>query len=175
MTSTMRPPAISGVSTGKSSAVIAVLYPSIAAELPGRLIGQWLECLPLRIGGIKLSHLLFGLPVAPLAAMGYFKLKALGHVYVVTNRSVQLRTSLGNRFVREVPLADIADVVVRQLPGQEFYPAAELDLVNKAGDTLLTLSGVPRAEVFRRTILEARDARVEVESSLGVIRARHAG
>jgi hypothetical protein len=171
----MRPPAISGVSSGKSSTLIMTVYPSIAAELPGRLLGLWLDCIPLKVGGIKLSHLLFGLPAALVALPGYFKLKLLGEVYAVTNRSIQKRTSLGNRLIREVPLADIDQVVIRQLAGQQFYPAAEIDLVNKAGDTLMTLSGVPRADVFRQTILEARDSRSQIESSLGTIRARHAG
>ena len=34
---------------------------------------------------------------------------------------------------------DLGDVVIRQLPGQAFYPAAEIDLMSKAGDVLLTL------------------------------------
>jgi hypothetical protein len=170
-----RPPAISGVSSGKSSALIVVVYPSIACTAYGRLIGQLLDCLPLKVCGIKLSHLLFGLPSALLAAPEYFRLKAMGNVYALTNRSVQIRTSRGNRLVREVPLSEIAQVVSRQLDGQQFFPAGELDLINKAGDTLMTLSGVPRVDVFRQSVIEARDARNQVEASLTTIRARHAG
>ena len=175
MSSTTRPPAISGVSSGKSSALVAAIYPSIAAQVGGRLIGQLLDCMPMKVGGIKLSHLLFGLPAAGLALPGFFALKLFGEIYVITNRSIQTRTSMGNRLKREIPLADIDQVVVRQLDGQQFYPAAEIDLVNKAGDTLMTLSGVPRADVFRQTILEARNARNQVEGSLTTIRARQAG
>ncbi|HTI51846.1 MAG TPA: PH domain-containing protein [Planctomycetaceae bacterium] len=175
MTSTKRPPAISGVSTGKSSALIMTVYPSIAGNAYGQLLGQLMECIPARIGGIRLSNLLFGPVAALLAVPEFFRLKVHGVVYTLTNRSVQVRTSRGNRLVREVPLADIAQVSIRQLSGQQFYPAAEIDLFNKAGDLLLTLSGIPRADVFRQTILEARSARNQVESSLTTICARHAG
>ncbi|MSR60571.1 MAG: hypothetical protein EXS05_23505 [Planctomycetaceae bacterium] len=173
--STKRPPAIAGVSTGKAAAQIVTIYPSIAGTIPGRLLGQLLDCLPVKIGGIKLSHLLFGLPAALLAAPGYFSEKVFGSVYTLTNKSVQTRRSLGNRLIREVALTDVDQVVVRQLAGQQFYPAAELDLVNKSGDTLMTLSGIPRADIFRQSIVEARDARNQIAASLKTIDARHAG
>lgn len=175
MSSTMRPPAIAGVSSGNASALVAFIYPSIAAQWPGRAIGQLMESIPVKIGGIKLSYLLFGLPAALAAVPGFFLLKLTGEFYAVTNRSVQLRSSMGNRLRREVPLSEIDEVVVHQLPGQEFYPAGDIELLSKAGDTLLTLPGVPRAEVFRQTILEARDARRQIEASLSTIKARQAG
>lgn len=174
MTSTRRPPAISGVSTGKATE-IARVHPSIAGTLGGQLLGQLLDSIPIKVGGIKFSNLLFGLPAALVAVPIFFALRLAGHTFSLTNRSVQKRTSLSNRPVREVPLADIDQVVVRQLPGQQFYPAGEIDLLNKAGDTLMTLSGVPRADVFRQTILEARNARNQVQSSLNTIKARAAG
>lgn len=175
MTSTKRPPAISGVNTGKSPTLITTVYPSIAGNAYGQMLGQLMDCIPVRIGGIKLSNLLFGLVCALLAVPEFFRLKALGVVYTLTNRSVQVRTSRGNRLVQEIPLSEIDQIVARQLSGQQFYPAAEIDLFNKAGDLLLTLSGIPRADVFRQTILEARTAQRQVESSLTTIRARHAG
>jgi hypothetical protein len=175
MTSTKRPPAISGVSTGKSPTLITTVYPSIAGNAYGQTLGQLMDCIPVRIGGIKLSNLLFGPVAAILAVPEFFRLKVLGDVYSLTNRSVQVRTSRGNRLVREVPLSEIDQVVIRQLSGQQFFPAAQIDLFNKAGDLLLTLSGIPRADVFRQTILEARTAQRQVESSLSTIRARQAG
>jgi Bacterial PH domain len=174
MSATTRGPAISGVSSGKTTEVMRI-HPSIAGTAYGRLLGQVLDSIPIKIGGVKLSHLLFGLPAALLALPMFFILKAVGEVYSLTNRSVQIRTCLSNRPVREILFAEISDVVIRQLPGQQFYPAAEIDLMNKAGDTLMTLSGIPRADVFRQTILEARNSRNQVQSSLTTIRARHAG
>jgi len=170
---TQKPPAIAGVSSGQ--ALIMAVYPSIACTEIGKFLGRLYESMPNRIFGIKLSHLLFPLPTAIIAVQVYFHLKIFGEVYVLTNRTIQLRRSLGNRLIREVKLADIDQVVVKQEPGQEFYPAADIYLLDKAGATLMTLPGVLRAEIFRETILNAKDARSQVAASLAVISARHAG
>ena len=63
-------------------------------------------------------------------------------------------------------------MLFRSQPGQAFYPAADIRLVGKKGETLAVLPGVPRADVFRQSIVEARDARVKVEASLATIKAR---
>jgi hypothetical protein len=170
---TQKPPAISGVSSGQ--ALVMVVYPSIAAAGMGRLLGRLYDSIPTRVFGIKLSHLLFCLPTAGLAVAGYFILKLFGEVYVLTNRTLQLRKSLGNRLIREIKLSDIDQVVIRQEPGQQFYPAADVYLLNKAGETIMTLPGVLRADVFRQTILEARNALNQVTASLATIKARQAG
>jgi hypothetical protein len=170
---TQKPPAISGVSSGQ--ALIMVVYPSIAAAGMGKLLGRLYESIPARVFGIKLSHLLFCLPTAGLAVGGYFILKLFGEVYVLTNRTLQLRKSLGNRLIREIKLSEIDQAVIRQEPGQEFYPAADIYLLNKAGETMMTLPGVLRADVFRQTILEARNASNQVTASLATIKARQAG
>jgi len=154
------------------------VYPSIASTVVGRTMGSLFDCLPDRVLGIRLSHWLILMPLFPLwatiAALEYFRLKLFGTVYCLTNRNVQIRSARWNWLVREVALTEIADVVLRQQPGQAFYPAADIELVNKAGETVLVLQGVPRADVFRQSILEARNAHVQVESSLNTIRARQA-
>jgi hypothetical protein len=169
--STKRPPAICGVSADKET-LITVVYPSIACTGLGKGLGRLYESIPAKLGGVKLSHWLFPLPTAPLAALAYLMLKASGDVYVLTNRSVQRRRSLGNRLVKSIPLTEVEEVEVVQGAGQQFYPAADLVLLNNAGNPLLQLQGVPRAEVFRNLIIEARDARRQVEASLATIRAR---
>jgi hypothetical protein len=169
---THKPPAISGVSAEQT--LIMAVYPSIAATGLGKLLGQLYGSIPLRVGGIKLSHLLFPLPTAIIAIQIYAHLKLFGEVYALTNRTLQLRYSLGNRLKREIPLSSIDQVVIRQEPGQEFYPAADIYLLDKAGSTLMTLPGVPRADVFRQTILEAKNARNQVAASLATINARRA-
>src|SRR5262245_16967916 len=170
---TQKPPAIAGVASGQ--ALIMAVYPSIACTEIGKLLGRLYESIPNRVLGIKVSHLLYPLPTSPIALLVYFYLKLAGEVYVLTNRTIQLRRSLGNRLIREVKLADIDQVVVKQERGQEFYPAADIYLLNKAGATIMSLPGVLRADIFRETILEARDARNQVAASLAVIGARHAG
>ena len=174
MTTTLaqKPPAISGLSAGRQNLVMAV-YPSIAATGIGKWLGQLYGCLPMKVCGIKLSHLLFPLPTAIIGVLVFFHLKLFGEVYALTNKTVQLRRSIGNRLIREVPLSEIDQIVIRQEPGQEFYPAADIYLLNKAGQTLMSLPGVPRADVFRQTLLEARSARNQVAASLATISARH--
>jgi hypothetical protein len=169
--SSKRPPAISGV-TSSAEAPIASVYPSIAATGLGRLLGQIYESIPLRICGLKLSNLLFVLPTAPIAASIYLLQKIGGTRYLLTNRALQAWQSLGNMRVASVNLSDISDVEIHQDPGQVFFRAADLFILNKAGVRILTLAGVPFADIFRRTILEARDARQQVAASLDTIRAR---
>jgi Bacterial PH domain len=98
--------------------------------------------------------------------------KLFGKRYVLTNRSLHVRQMIGLRTFAEVPLASIAQIVVQELPGQGFYKAADLVALGADGKVLVRLEGVQRASVFRHTILEARDARREVEESLKTIQSR---
>lgn len=174
MTTTVahRPAAISGLTGGKQAEIMTV-YPTISGTFIGKALGQLYNCLPVKIFGIKLSHWLFPLPTAIIAVQVYFHLKIFGEVYVLTNRTMQIRRSIGNRLVREISLTDIADVVVKQEPGQQFFYDADIYLLDKSGRTLMSLPGVGRADVFRQTILEAIRARTQVAASLATISARH--
>ena len=172
MASGRKPVAISGVSASTEAEIMTV-YPSIAATGVGRALGSLYDAVPLRIMGLKLSHLLFVLPTAPIAVLLYFMQKAPGQKYVLTNRSFQIWYALGSRKITQVPLIDVTDVVVRQLAGQAFYKAADLVLIGgKGNDEIMTLPGVPYPAIFRQTILEARDARQLVTKSLETIKAR---
>lgn len=166
-----KPQAIFGVSAGVEN-VLDVRYPSVCATGFGRLLGRLYELIPLSINGIKLSHLLFPLPTSPLALLIYFYLKVAGQRYVLTNRSVQKQTGLGTRLLDQSALSDVAEIEVHQRRGQEFFRAADIDLLSADDRLLMRLEGVPRAEVFRQTILEARDARRGVEASLATIAGR---
>ena len=64
---TQRPQAISGVSPDHET-VIEELYPSIAETAIGDFIHRVLDSIPTRVWGMKISNLLFGLILAPLAA-----------------------------------------------------------------------------------------------------------
>jgi hypothetical protein len=162
-----------GDSTGESELVSLIRYPSVASYSLCRALGIVFDSIPRpRINGIKLSHLLFTLPLSPVPAIAYFILKFTGDRYVLTDRSLQRRKAIGDRLVARVSLADIAQIEVRQSRGQAFYKAADLYLLDKDGDELMRLEGVVRAEVFRQSILKARRALVEIDSSLATIRAR---
>jgi len=167
----MKPQAISGVSAGVENEIMTV-YPSVASTGAGRFLGLLYESIPLRINGVKLSHLLFALPTSPLALLIYLLLKMGGRRYRLTNRSIQVWSMLGQRLYSQAPLDAIAEIRVEQHPGQVFYKAADLILLGADGAELLRLDGVPRADVFRHTVLKARDARSQVEASLTRIQAR---
>ena len=170
---TPKPPAIFGVTSDAENVVMA-LWPSMAATWWGRLLGRLYDCIPLKINGVKLSNLLFTLPTIPITLAGYLLMKLFGERYVLTNRSIARWSSLTPRLIAQMPLGEIASIEIVRRPGQAFYHAADLELLDRAGNRLLVLAGVPRADVFRQTILKARDARAHVESSLATINARHA-
>lgn len=168
---TTKSQAISGVSAETENVVMSV-WPSIAATGLGRLMGQLYESIPLKISGIKLSYLLFALPTVPWALLLYFHTKLFRNNYVLTNRSVQKWTVLGGRLVSQVSLADIGEIELDELPGQFFYNAADLVLIGNDGKPAMTLESVPCPDVFRETVLKARDARLQVAASLATIAAR---
>ncbi len=166
--------------------LIMFVYPSIGADSMGRLIGRILKALPLPfVNHAPLVASLVGILLLPvtilvfsvgalLGLMGYVVLKVFGERYVLTNRSLQIWGAIGERLVKEVPLGQIAEVSVDQKTGQEFYHAANLVIRDPGGNEVMTLAGVPRADVFRQTILKVRDARTQVADALKTISARTA-
>ncbi len=170
---TQKVQAIAGVSAS-SETEIRSKYPTVAATGPGQLLGNILELIPIRIWGIKISNVLFGLALAPIALAVYGFQKIFGDRYALTNRSVQRWKIIGSRMTRSVALTDVANVVVQQQPGQVFFRAADVYLMNAKGDPVMVLEGVAQADIFRQWILEARDARLTVEQSLKTIKARTA-
>ena len=162
--------AIAGVSPGLEAKIMTE-FPSVGAGSFGRLIGVLMDSIPVRLFGIKLSYVIFGLPLAPLGALLFF-LRLLGARYVLTNRSVQIRSGLGIQKTASAELSAIDDVEIQAQPGQDFYRAADLRLKAANGQTLLVLPGVADAAAFRNAILRAAEARRLVQSSLAVINAR---
>lgn len=165
------PQAISGVSAGRET-VMEDVFPSIAASGLGRFLGQLMDCIPVSINGIRVSQVLFAPLVAPLALVGYLQFKVTNSVYILTNRSIQIRKALSRNLVQSVALSDIADIAVQVAAGQQFYQAGDLQLLSAKGDVLMTLAGIPRPERFRHVILDAREARMRSDHSLEVIGAR---
>jgi len=162
---------ISGVSAGTERELMTV-YPSISSSFLGKLLGQLYNSIPIGLAGVKVSHLLFPLPTSPIALALYFLEKIFGRKYTLTNRSLQVWSSLGKRMRRTIALADVGDVLVNEVPGQAFYKAADLVILASDGKPILTLDAVPRAEVFRETILKAQAARMQSDATLANIEAR---
>ena len=163
--------AIAGVSANGESDIRSE-YPSIAGTGIGRLLGNLCEVIPIKIWGVKISYLLFGLAIAPIATAIYLVTKLTGERWALTNRSLQRWSMFGTRLIQSVSLTEIADITVHQQAGQSFFRASDLYVLNAKGDPVMLLSGVPQAEIFRQTVLKVRDARQQVEASLKTIQAR---
>lgn len=166
-----RTQAIPGVAAGAETQLITK-WPSIAALGAGRFVGQFLDMFPTRLFGLKISNLLFGLPMAVPAVLLYFAQKIVGDRFTITNKSVQRWSGLGGRMKQRVELGDIADMKVEQLSGQEFYHASDLLLLNAKGEIVMRLEGLPHAEIFRENITKARESLLQVQASLNTIRSR---
>jgi hypothetical protein len=169
---TQRPQAISGVSPDHET-VIEELYPSIAETAIGDFIHRILDSIPNRIWGLKISNVLFGLPIAPLAATVYLWTKVFGSKYVVTNRVVKRVNSVGYRQHESIPLSQIVSTSVDPDSRRIFYKTGDVRLVGAGGESLMLLRGVPRPYRFCQVIQEASDAKRQVAASLARINARH--
>lgn len=164
--------AISGVSPTAEAEVLTT-FPSIARWSVGRGMGNLMLCIPLRIMGIRLSYLVFGPILAVPSALCYLWMKVFGDKYVVTNRHVQILKVLGDSKVSEINLDDIEDVVPEQSPGQVWFRAGDLSIRGgKNKSEILRLESVVFPSVFRQTLIDARDARKQVASSLETIKRR---
>ncbi|MEJ7594112.1 MAG: PH domain-containing protein [Planctomycetaceae bacterium] len=163
--------AIAGVSP-TSEARIMTEFPSVAASGVGCLIGQLMDSIPISIFGVKLSYLLFGLPLAPLGALLFLLNRPFGARYILTNRSVQVWASLGTQRTAVVDLNDIVDVELDQRPGQAFFRSSDICLKAANGQTIVRLAGVCDPGPFRNAIQRAMQSRRLVQSSLATIAAR---
>lgn len=164
---------IAGVSS-TTEAVVSAQYPSICAGGVGRFLGRLFESIPIRIPflNIKLSYILFCLPIAPLSPVLYAASKLFGNRYVLTNRSVQVWTILTNRMVESLPIDGFDHLDIEQLPGQEFYNAADICLRAADGKTLLRLPGVLDAGAFANTIRRMAESRMQVQTAEKAIASR---
>lgn len=169
---TQKQQAISGVSPNHES-IIEEVYPSIAATSLGDLIQRILDSIPVRIWGMKVSNLLFGLPVAPIAVLVYFWMKVFGSKYVVTNRAVKRAAALGLQLQESIALGQIASISVDPDSRQVFYQTGDIRLIGSGGQTLMLLRGIPRPDRFCQVIQEACDAKKHTEAALERIKARH--
>lgn len=163
--------AVAGVSPSREAAITSV-WPSISAWAPGRWIGAWSDCIPLRIDGVKLSVLLFAMPLMPLALTLYFLMKIFGVRYRVTNRSVQCWKALGSQMIQSVPLADIHEIYIEQRHGQAFYKASDVELIGADGGLVMRMPGIRYAEVFKKNLLEIQQSSATTAASLQTIRGR---
>ena len=153
---------------------VMTVYPSIAALGIGRALGAVYDSIPLRVGGIRLSHLLFVLPTAPLALVPYAWQKIVGPRYLLTTHRLIAVLGLGAKPSGEVPLEEVGRVEVLTSSGQKFFRAGTLVIRDHMGTERLRFDGVVRPEMFRQTILDARDSLIRTDAARRNIAARHA-
>lgn len=139
-------------------ATAEMFYPSIAAWAPGRWIGLLLNSIPVPVGRHRLSMLLFGLPIAPLAAGLYLLQKAIGVRYRITGKSVEQLPMIGDDVKTRVALEEIADASVMVRPGQAFHRAGDVSLRDASGQELLLIEGIPRPERVCAAIFDVRES-----------------
>lgn len=156
---------------------IHIIYPSIASLRLGRALGILYESVPIRIGRIRLSHLLFPLPTAPLAAALYMALKAGGKLHYVTTRRLYTARALkklpvGEMPLGEIPLDDIGRIDILHTLGHRFFRAGDLVIRDHQGLERMRLEGVAQPEMVRQTIFDARNALMQTEAAQRVIAAR---
>lgn len=151
---------------------LMTVFPSIASLAIGRALGALYESIPIRIGRLKLSHLLFPLPTSPVALVLYFVLKAFGGRYLLTTQRLRITYGLKARAGAEVPLDEIGRIDLVTSFGDMFFHSGTLLVRDHVGTERLRLPGVVRPDMFRQTILEARDALISTDAALRMIEGR---
>lgn len=152
--------------------IAETVYPTIGATSIGRLIGSVMCSLPIRIGRMRLSAILFGLPLAPVAAAVYLAQKVIGVRYVVTNDSVDEVMGLSIAARESVSLCDVADATVEVRSGQAFFRSGDLHLIGKGGARMMTLSGIPRPDRVRAAILDVAHSRRQLADIQAIVSVR---
>ena len=153
---------------------VLTAYPSIAALGAGRALGVLYESIPIRIGSIKISHLLFPLPTSPIALVLYVWMKVVGPRYLLSTTRLRIDHGMSARAAGDVPLDEVGRVEVATTFGQRFFHAGTLVVRDHMGTERLRCPGVVRPEMFRQTILDARDALISTDAALRTIDARRA-
>lgn len=147
-------------------------YPTIGAWKVGRWIGMLMWLLPVRIGRMRLTTVLFALPVAPLAALIYVLQKVIGVRYRLTDETIEEIRGLSVSASESIPLCDIADVTVHVRAGQAFHRAGDVVIIGRDGSTLMTLEGVARPERVRAAILDVSRSRSRIADLATVFSTR---
>ena len=151
-----RTQAVTGVTPPQlGEAIIRDVWPSVAAH-PGpaglaRACYRTIILAP--IGWLVLAPIYF----TKLLAVGP-GLSGLATRYRLTNRRLMICKGFKPVPEKEVPLDRIKDVKLVTDANSEFFLAGRLDVMDPAGQTVLTLPGVREPESVRQAILQAAAA-----------------
>ncbi|MEW4489052.1 hypothetical protein AB1L42_13305 [Thalassoglobus sp. JC818] len=165
---------IAGVSVNRETDIEAV-YPSIASGFLGQLIGMIMGAVSAAIPVTFIRVIVLvavGAALLPLGLLAYALNKIFGVCYIVTNRSVQKRSFLGNSMTAQVALTDIDHIEIASGAGYKFHRVGDLNLVGAQGNLLLTIEAIQFPERLKHVILDARQARQLSDRSLAQIQSR---
>lgn len=145
---------------------IATAWPSIARFAVGRLLGRGYAIQEPRWSFVSPGNLL-ALATSPLGATLYLA-KLLPFVcrrYVLTDARIAITNGVTKRPGESLAHDAYDAIEVETLPGQAWYDSADL-VFRKDREEVLRLSAVASAEIFRRTIWEARETHRQLRSLL---------
>ncbi|QDV78148.1 hypothetical protein [Botrimarina mediterranea] len=161
-------------STRSHERTVTVVWPSISAGPWGQWLGRlYSNRFGFPIGGVPLTlGRLMTLLTAPIGAVLYLVRKAprwpLVLVGTVNTAGVRYRVTtqrllIENPFEKDatpvaaLPLDGFDEVKAEVQPGQDWYHAADVVLLER-GVERLRLAGVPRPEPFMRTVMKTQQA-----------------
>jgi hypothetical protein len=151
-----RDQAVTGVTPPKlGEAIIRDVWPSVAAHPgPAGLARACYRSIVLApVGWLVLAPFYFQKLLAVVPG-----LSGLATRYRLTNRRLMVCKGLKPVPENEVPLDRIRDVKLVTDANSEFFVAGTLEVIDDAGQTALTLPGVPEPESIRQAILQAAAA-----------------
>ncbi len=143
-----------------------VVWPTIGATWPGRLVGR-AAAVRLGFGDFFTLGKLLALATIPLSLVVYAwqLMPCVCRRYALSNRRIIIRKGLTPVDERWVGLDEFDAVEVEVLPGQEWLHAGDL-VFKRGGNEVLRLSGVSRPEVFRHVCQTAQNALLSVRDAI---------
>lgn len=146
-----------------AEATIMMVWPSVAATAPGRLLGR-LAGIRVGIGPLSVGRLIALISI-PLAAALYFSMRLPWAIrrYRLTNRRITIEEGVQGTVQQYADLDRFDRIEIEVRPGQEWFPAGDLVFL-KGGVETLRLAGVPRPEVFRQACLKVRQSYLSVHA-----------
>jgi hypothetical protein len=128
--------------------LLEAVYPSISITPLGHRLGLLYESLPYVTPRLRLSHLLFTLPTAPIAIGLYLWLKARGVRYVATTAGISVENVITGRRLADIPWQDVAAIRIDAASYAPFYRSTDVVIETHTQAEALRLPGVPWAERF---------------------------
>lgn len=113
---------------------------------------------PLAVLAAKLVRTYILAPIGFLLLLPLFKLKFapfLCRRYTLTNRRLMIQRGWKPYPVEEIALADIQDVRLDEKQVDTYFLSANLEVIGKNGQVVMTLTAVPEPASFRQAILNA--------------------